>query len=178
MPIRPLHLLGSPALRQRGAEVPVVDDEIRRFIADLFETMDAAEGVGLAANQVGVALRVAVVDAEGERFAMVNPVIIEEEGRVTAEEGCLSIPDYFGDVTRAERVVLEALDAAGAPYRMEATGLRARAIQHEVDHLDGVLFTDRLTALKRSLLLAKYRKAHRDDAGYLKVIEPKSPRSA
>jgi peptide deformylase len=178
MAVRPIHLLGSPVLRQRSAEVAVVDDGVRRFIDDLFETMDAAEGVGLAANQVGEAVRVAVVDAEGERFAMVNPVILEATGRDTAEEGCLSIPDHFGDVTRPDRVVIEALDREGQPYRMEATGLRARAIQHEIDHLDGVLFTDRLSALKRSLLLAKYRKAHKDDASFLKQPEPKTPRSA
>ena len=178
MAIRPIHLLGSPVLRQRSAEVAAVTDEVRRFIDDLFETMDAAEGVGLAANQVGEAVRVAVVDAEGDRFAMVNPVIVEATGRDTAEEGCLSIPDHFGDVTRSDRVVIEALDRDGAPYRLEAAGLKARAIQHEIDHLDGVLFTDRLSALKRSLLLAKYRKAHRDDTSFLKLPEPKTPRSA
>ncbi|HJS47555.1 MAG TPA: peptide deformylase [Gemmatimonadales bacterium] len=178
MALRPIHLLGSPVLRQRSAEVPVVDDAVRRLIDDLFETMDAAEGVGLAANQVGEALRVAVVDAEGDRFAMVNPVIVEAGGRETAEEGCLSIPDHFGDVTRPDRVVIEALGRDGQPFRLEAAGLKARAIQHEVDHLDGVLFTDRLSALKRSLLLAKYRKAHKDDAGFLKLPEPKAPRSA
>ena len=178
MALRPIHLLGSPVLRQRSAEVPVVDDAVRRFIDDLFETMDAAEGVGLAANQVGEPLRVAVVDAEGDRFVMVNPVIVEAGGRETAEEGCLSIPDHFGDVTRPDRVVIEALDRYGQPFRREATGLKARAIQHEIDHLDGVLFTDRLSALKRSLLLAKYRKAHRDDASFLKLPEPKAPRSA
>ncbi len=178
MAIRPIHLLGSPVLRQRSAEVPAVTDEVRRFIDDLFETMDAAEGVGLAANQVGEMVRVAVVDADGDRFAMVNPVIVESSGRETAEEGCLSIPDHFGDVTRPDRVVIEALDRDGAPYRLEALGLKARAIQHEIDHLDGVLFTDRLSALKRSLLLAKYRKAHKDDASFLKLPEPKTPRSA
>src|SRR4029077_12188623 len=100
MSLLTLHLLGSPVLRQRSAEVHVVDDEIRKFIDDLFETMAAAKGVGLAANQVGVAKRVAVIDAEGQRFAMVNPRIVSSQGSDTAEEGCLSIPDVFGDVTR------------------------------------------------------------------------------
>jgi peptide deformylase len=108
-----LHLLGSPVLRQRAAEIETVDDEVRRLIDDMFETMDAAHGVGLAANQVGVARRVAVIDAEGQRFAMVNPRIVESSGRETAEEGCLSIPDIFGDVSRPDQVVLEALDRDG-----------------------------------------------------------------
>ena len=115
MTLRPLHLLGSPVLRQHSVPVSTVDDEVRRLVADLFETMDAAKGVGLAANQVGVARRVAVVDAEGDRFVMIDPVIVETEGRATAEEGCLSIPDIYGDVTRPERVVLEALDENGSP---------------------------------------------------------------
>ena len=92
-----------------------MDDEVRRLVADLFETMDAAKGVGLAANQVGVARRVAVVDADGDRFAMIDPVIVEAEGRCTAEEGCLSIPEIYGDVTRPERVVLEATGPGGEP---------------------------------------------------------------
>ena len=125
MSLRSLHLLGSPVLRQHSAEVKTVDDEVRRLVADLFETMDAAKGVGLAANQVGVARRVAVVDADGDRFVMIDPVIIETEGRATAEEGCLSIPDIYGDVTRPERVVIEALDQEGSRYRKEATGLKA-----------------------------------------------------
>ena len=115
MSLLTLHLLGSPVLRQRSAEVAAVDDEVRRLIDDMFETMDAAHGVGLAANQVGVARRVAVVNADEHRFAMINPVIVESEGRDTAEEGCLSIPDIFADVTRPERVVLEALDGDGQP---------------------------------------------------------------
>ena len=178
MSLLPLHLLGSPVLRQRSAEVGPVDDEVRRLVDDMFETMDAARGVGLAANQVGIARRIAVVDADGDRFAMIDPVIVETEGVATAEEGCLSIPEIYADVTRPERVVIEAFDREGDRYRREATGLKARAIQHEIDHLDGVLFTDRLSALKRSLLLAKYRKAHRDDASFLKLPEPKAPRSA
>ena len=121
-----LHLLGSPVLRQRSAEVGVVDDEIRAFIDAMFETMAAAKGVGLAANQVGVAKRVAVIDAEGQRFAMVNPRIVSSQGSDTAEEGCLSIPDVFGDVTRPAEVTLEALDRDGQPFRLDASGLVAR----------------------------------------------------
>jgi len=177
MSLLPLHLLGSPVLRQHSAEVKTVDDEIRRLVADLFETMDAARGVGLAANQVGVARRVAVVDAEGDRFVMIDPVIVETEGRSTAEEGCLSIPDIYGDVTRPERVVLEALEQDGSRYRKEATGLKARAIQHEIDHLDGILFLDHLSLIRRGMLLSRWRREHKDDTGYTKEVQAASARS-
>jgi peptide deformylase len=177
MSLLSLHLLGSPVLRQHSAEVKTVDDEIRRLVADLFETMDAARGVGLAANQVGVARRVAVVDADGDRFVMIDPTIVETEGRATAEEGCLSIPEIYGDVTRPERVVLEALDQDGARYRKEATGLKARAIQHEIDHLDGILFLDHLSLLKRGMLLSRWRREHKDDTGYTKEVPAASARS-
>ncbi len=172
MSLLPLHLLGSPVLRQRTSEVAGVDDEVRRLVDDLFETMEASHGVGLAANQVGVVRRVAVVDADGQRFAMINPVIVDAEGRTTAEEGCLSIPEIFGDVTRPERVVLEALDRDGQPFRLAAEGLVARAIQHELDHLDGILFLDHLGLMKRKVLLARWKREHKDDTSYIKEVQP------
>jgi peptide deformylase len=174
MSLLPLHLLGSPVLRRRSEEIGAPDDEVRRLVADMFETMDAARGVGLAANQVGVARRVAVVDADGDRFVLIDPVILESEGKATAEEGCLSIPDIYGDVTRADRVVLEATDLDGKRYRRDATGLKARAIQHEIDHLDGILFLDHLSLIRRQMLLAKWRREHKDDSGYIKEVEPES----
>ena len=177
MSLRALHLLGSPVLRQRSAEVEAVDDEVRRLVDDMFETMDAARGVGLAANQIGIARRVAVVDADGDRFAMIDPVILEAEGSATAEEGCLSIPEIYGDVTRPERVVVEALDRDGTRYRREATGLKARAIQHEIDHLDGILFLDHLSLMRRQMLLAKWRREHRDDTSYLREVQPAAERA-
>ena len=147
MPVLPLHLLGSPVLRERSAEVQRVDDATRKFIDELFETMDANKGVGLAANQVGVATRVAVVDADGKRIALVNPRITATGGPVEAEEeGCLSIPEIFADVKRPAEVTVEALDRDGKPFSLAATGLLARAIQHEVDHLDGHLFLDRVAS--------------------------------
>ena len=176
MSLLPLHLLGSPVLRQHSAEVVTVDDEVRRLVEDMFETMDASRGVGLAANQVGVARRVAVVDADGDRFALIDPVIVETEGRSTAEEGCLSIPDIYGDVTRPERVVIEALDAEGNRFRKEAAGLKARAIQHEIDHLDGILFLDHLSLIRRQMLLARWRREHKDDTGYIKEVSAVSTR--
>ncbi|HYF39155.1 MAG TPA: peptide deformylase [Gemmatimonadales bacterium] len=177
MSLLPIHLLGSPVLRQHSVEVPAVDDEVRRLIADMFETMDAAKGIGLAANQVGAARRVAVIGVDDERFALINPRIIETEGRETAEEGCLSIPEIYADVSRPERIVVEALDADGALFRREATGLLARAIQHEIDHLDGILFLDHLSLIKRQMLLAKWRREHRDDAALTREVSGASTRS-
>jgi peptide deformylase len=177
MSLLALHLLGSPVLRQRSKEIGAVDDEVRRLVDDMYETMDAARGVGLAANQVGVARRVAVVDADEDRFEMIDPVILESEGRAAAEEGCLSIPEIFGDVSRPERVVIEATDRDGNRYRKEATGLKARAIQHEIDHLDGILFLDHLSLIKRQMLLARYRREHKDDTGYTKQVQPESASS-
>ncbi|MGB7212890.1 MAG: peptide deformylase [Gemmatimonadales bacterium] len=161
MPLLPLHLLGSPVLRERSADVRAFDDDLRGFVDALFETMEANKGVGLAANQVGVARRVAVVDADEHRIVMINPVIAAAEGTSREEEGCLSIPDVFGEVTRPERIVLEALDRAGTPYRLEADGLLARAIQHELDHLDGILFLDHLSPLKRQVLVSRYKREHK-----------------
>jgi len=177
MSLLTLHLLGSPVLRQRSAEVDVVDDAVRRFIDDMFETMGAAKGVGLASNQVGVAKRVAVIDADGQRFAMVNPRIVSSQGRDTAEEGCLSIPDVFGDVTRPAEVTLEALDHDGQPFRLDASGLVARAIQHEIDHLDGIIFLDHLGALRRAMLLKRFRKENAGK-GYLKEVRDVEPEEA
>jgi len=162
-----LHLLGSPVLRQKSPPVAQVDDAVRRLVDDLFETMRAAKGVGLAANQIGVARRVAVVDIGEEDpppLVLINPVIIERgEEDETAEEGCLSIPEIFGDVTRPLHVVVEALDQEGRRSRVAAHGYKARAIQHEIDHLDGILFLDHLSAVKRSLLVSKWKKRARTD---------------
>jgi peptide deformylase len=158
-------------------EIGAPDDEVRRLVEDMFETMDASKGVGLAANQIGVARRVAVVDADGDRFVMIDPVILEAEGRATAEEGCLSIPEIYGDVTRPEGVVLEATDLEGNRYRRDATGLTARAIQHEIDHLDGILFLDHLSLIRRQMLLARWRREHKDDTGYTKEVQAESART-
>ena len=176
MTVRPLHLLGSPVLRQKAKKVAAVDDGVRALVDDLFETMRAAKGVGLAANQIGVARRVAVVDVGEEDpppLVLINPVILEPGDEVeTAEEGCLSIPEIFGDVERPVQVVVDALDRDGRPYRVTATGFKARAIQHEIDHLDGILFLDHLSAVKRSLLVAKWKRSRKGKSGYLKEVTP------
>ena len=159
MAVLPLHLLGSPVLRERSREVQAVDDEVRAFVDALFETMDANKGVGLAANQVGRAVRVAVIDADEHRLALINPRITAAgDEREAEEEGCLSIPEIFAEVTRPVRVTLEALDRDGKPYTLEAEGLLARAIQHEIDHLDGILFLDHLGPMKRQLMIRKYKR--------------------
>jgi peptide deformylase len=174
--VRTLHLLGSPVLRQKAAAVAQVDDTVRALVDDLFETMRAAKGVGLAANQIGVARRVAVVDIGDEDpppLVLINPVIVQRgEEDESAEEGCLSIPEVFGDVVRSERVVVEALGRDGRALRTEAHGYKARAIQHEIDHLDGILFLDHLSAVKRNLLLSKWKKSRKGQTGYLKEVTP------
>ena len=169
MSVLPLHLLGSPVLRQRSAEVGAVDEETKRFVADLFETMQASKGVGLAANQVGIARRVAVVETEDIRLVLINPVIVQAEGRDSAEEGCLSIPEVYAEVTRPARVKLEATGLDGQRYTWEGDGLAARAVQHEIDHLDGILFLDHLGPIKRKMLLARYKKEHKDE-NYIKEV--------
>lgn len=175
MALRKLHLYGSPVLRKKSAPVPAVTPEVQQFIDDLFETMAAAKGVGLAANQVGEALRVAVIDADGQRFAMVNPEVVNPGPPMTAEEGCLSIPDHFADVKRPGTITLKALGRDGQPFTLEATGLVARAIQHELDHLDGILFVDHLSPLKRELLLKRYKREHADDRSYIQDVADVAP---
>ncbi len=172
MSVRPIHLLGSPSLRERAVEVGIVDAEVRALIEDLFETMRADKGIGLAANQIGVARRVAVVEPnDGEPgVALIDPVILERDGSAVQEEGCLSIPDIYGDVERAAKVVVETTTAEGARVRFTATDMRARAIQHEIDHLDGVLFIDHLSLLKRRLLLNKWQRLRKGKTGYLKEV--------
>ncbi len=171
MSILPVHLLGSPVLRERAADVGPVDDEVRRLVEDLRETMHAYKGVGLAANQVGLARRVAVVETDDEGLLpLIDPVIVEQEGEVEDEEGCLSIPDIYGDVRRAARIVVETTALDGRRVRVGATELKSRAIQHEIDHLDGILFLDRLSLLKRQLLLRKWKHARKGETSLLREL--------
>ena len=157
MSVRPVRIYGDPVLRTRTREVRDFDDTLRALVADLFETMAAYNGVGLAANQVGVGQRVFVVDVPHEdgahdRFAVVNPVLDQKRGKESGEEGCLSMPGILEQVQRATSVRLRGLDEHGKPIERVVAGYLARAIQHETDHLDGVLFTDRLSPLKRQFL--------------------------
>jgi peptide deformylase len=161
MSVLKIEMLGSEVLRRRAEEIPEVDDSLRKLIRDMFETMYDAEGIGLAGPQVGVDQRVIVVDVREEGttpLALINPRIVESAADTDkAEEGCLSIPGVSGVVERPTRVVVEALSDTGAPVRVEAEGLLGRCLQHEVDHLDGVLFVDRLSPLKRNMVLKRYR---------------------
>ena len=157
MAVRPVRIYGDPVLRTKALPVSGADDTLRALIADMRETMAAYNGVGLAANQVGVLQRVLVVDVPLEdethaRYALVNPTVVSRSGKESAEEGCLSIPGIYEDVTRPEKVRVKALDEHGKPIEIDAGGYLARALQHEIDHLDGVLFVDRLSALKRQFL--------------------------
>jgi peptide deformylase len=151
---------GDPVLRRRAAPVAEITPEIRRMVDDMIETMYDEVGIGLAAPQVGISLRLMVVgDEEGRGArALLNPVITEQGGEVTAEEGCLSIPGIFAPVKRAEWVTLEAHDPEGRPVSLTARGLRARVLQHEMDHLDGVLFIDRLDPMTRDRIKRRIKK--------------------
>lgn len=161
MSVLKIEMLGAEVLRRRAVEIEEVDDDLRRLVRDMFETMYDAEGIGLAGPQVGVERRVIVVDIREEGatpMALINPRIVESSSeRERAEEGCLSIPGVAGVVERNSRVVVEALSESGEPLRLEADGLLGRCLQHEIDHLDGVLFVDRLSPLKRNMVLKKYR---------------------
>lgn len=162
-----LPILEFPDERLRTKAVPVetVDDEVRRLVDDMLETMYDARGIGLAATQVDVHRRVIVMDVSDERNAplvLINPEFtpIGDE-REPLQEGCLSIPEYYADVPRALRVHLKALDRDGQPYELEADGLLAHCIQHEHDHLEGILFVDYLSPLKRDRVLKKMQKRHK-----------------
>jgi len=140
---RPVVKIPHPVLRQRAHEVPKVGPSIGRLIEEMTRIMRAARGIGLAAPQVAVGHRVLVMAPDGKRVvALVNPEIVEREGEIVGEEGCLSIPGLYGDVARARRVVVNALDKRGRPAEDEMEVLSARVVQHEIDHLDGVLFLD------------------------------------
>ncbi len=173
MSVRRVVIYGDPVLRRKAEAVTSFDDSLRALVADLFETARAYNGVGLAANQVGVPQRVFVVDvplAEGLRvgFAVVNPVLDRREGKQASEEGCLSMPGIYEDVVRAERLRLRGFDEHGQPLERVVEGYLARAIQHEADHLDGVLFTDRLSPLKKQFLRRQLDELARGEvhAGY------------
>ena len=152
MAVLPLTTASNPLLRQKARKVSRIDASIQKLIDDMVETMHAANGVGLAAPQVGVPLRLAVIqlpaDSDepmaGELIVLINPEIVKSSGTVEMDEGCLSLPGYVGKVRRAEKVTVKALDRQGRPFRLKAEGLLAEAIQHEIDHLNGVLFFDHL----------------------------------
>jgi peptide deformylase len=176
MPVLKILEYPDPRLRTRAVPVESVDDDIRRLVADMFETMYTAPGVGLAATQVDVHKRILVADvseAKDEPKCLINPKILEKEGNLTGAEGCLSVPGVTEEVERAERVRVTALGQDGQPYEIEATGLLAVCIQHEIDHLEGKLFVDYLSELKRRRIkkkLTKSRKRDAEDQNYSKQV--------
>jgi peptide deformylase len=169
MAIREILKYPDPRLREPAKPVAAVTPEIQALIDDMAETMYAAPGCGLAANQIGVDARIFVVDCAGEDEpsdlrVFINPEIIEKDGQVVWNEGCLSFPGVTEEIKRAERVKARALDRDGKPFEVEADGLLAVAIQHELDHLNGVLMIDKLSALKKRMMGRKLAKARQEHA--------------
>ena len=168
MAIRPILKYGHPVLHEPAAAVAEIDSTIATLAHDMVDTMHAAPGIGLAAPQIGVPLRVIVVDLsvgedQKQLIELVNPEILEKAGEQRQEEGCLSVPGYGGSPVRPARVTVRGLDLEGKERIYTATELLARAFCHEVDHLDGLLFVDRLSPLKRDLLKRRLRKRARSD---------------
>lgn len=161
--IRQIVIYPDPILQRPTEKVTEFDEELRTLAADMFESMYKAIGIGLAAPQIGVSKRITVIDLSNqknpeEKIVLVNPEIIHKEGKQVEEEGCLSLPDIRDKVTRAAKVKVKAQDLDGKPIEFEGSELLARAFQHEIDHLDGILFPWRVSALKRDLILRRIRK--------------------
>jgi peptide deformylase len=164
--IRAICKYGDAVLHERARPIDTITPEIDRLVADMIETMYAAPGIGLAAPQVGVPLRLFVVDLSVGRdpsglIVMINPEFVEQDGVQLEEEGCLSVPGFNATVVRPTRAVIKGLDHAGVEHQLEGTALLARAFQHEMDHLDGTLFVDRLRGIKRDLIVRRIRKLSR-----------------
>ena len=178
MSVLAIRVLGDPVLREETRPVAEVTDDLRRLIDDMFETMYAANGIGLAAPQVGRTERICVVDVEGAAFALVNPEIVQSQGpKAKAEEGCLSIPDVYGDVERPSKVVVRALDRDGAPIEVTGEGLLGRAFQHEIDHLHGKLFIDYLSFLKRRAALSRWEEEKDQYPGFIRILKANGHKS-
>jgi peptide deformylase len=172
MAILPITVLGAPILRQVTVPVTAVTDELRTLADDMMETMRAASGVGLAAPQVGRTERLCVVEVDEQAFTLFNPEVVAREGKIKWEEGCLSIPEVFGWVDRAARVTVRALDRDGQPIEIEGSELLAVCLQHEIDHLDGKLFIDHLSFLKRRQALAAWDDEKDKYPGLLRILKP------
>jgi peptide deformylase len=164
MPLLSILRYPDPRLHKRAARVDAVTEHIRKLIKDMAATMYAAPGIGLAATQINVHLRVIVIDiseSHDQLQVFINPELVAASGDADIEEGCLSVPGVYERVRRARRVTVRALDAAGAPFTLEAEGLLAVCIQHEMDHLEGKVFVERLSRLKQSRILSRLRKQER-----------------
>lgn len=144
MAVLEIRLESDPVVRQKAKRVSRIDNSVQQLIDDMLDTMRAAPGVGLAAPQVRVPLRVIVVEAEGQTYAVINPELVKSKGEVLDDEGCLSVPHWYGPVARAQQVIVKGRDRAGKEVRIRADDFIARIFQHEIDHLEGVLFVDRM----------------------------------
>lgn len=174
MAILPISVLGQPILRQETVPVDVVTDELRALADDMIETMRAAEGVGLAAPQVGRTERLCVVEVEDQLHVLFNPEVVARQRKIKWEEGCLSIPDVYGWVERSEYVKVSAIGRNGEPVEVEGTGLLAVCLQHEIDHLHGKLFIDHLSFLKRRTALAEWEEEKVKYPDGLRLLTAKS----
>lgn len=170
MSLLDIHVLGSPILRQETERVTQFTPELRRLVDDMFETMHAASGIGLAAPQVGRRESLFVAEVDDTKLVVFNPEIILREGLQKGEEGCLSIPEVFADVDRANRVVMRAHDADGKLYEVDATELLSRCLQHELDHLHGKMFIDRLSILKKRRAMKDWDDEKDQYPKFLRVI--------
>lgn len=183
MTVLPLRYLGDPVLRKRAALVETFDESLCRLAREMVSAMYAHGGVGLAAPQIGRSLRLIVVDVSDRRdgslvFALVNPQIVEREGGILGEEGCLSIPGVTAEVERSARVVVRGSTPEGEPRRIEGTDLLARVLQHEIDHLDGILFIDRLGLMRRRMALRDWERQSLKEAPGSPRLPPDPARDA
>ena len=172
MSLLDIRVLGDTILRQPTQVVGTVTPELRKLIDDMFDTMYAAKGIGLAAPQVGRLERLSVIDVDDQRLVLINPEIVTADGKVKGEEGCLSIPEVYGDVERAAHVVVRAIDADGKPYELDARDLLARCLHHEIDHLHGKLFIDYLSRLKRHAAMNKWAREKEKYPGNIRRLTP------
>jgi peptide deformylase len=166
MAIRGIRKYPEKILKQKASPVEVIDKELQTLIDDMVETMYAAPGVGLAAPQVGVSKRIAVIDistkgAQMPLLVLINPEVVSKEGCIEFEEGCLSLPGYTAKVERAETMVVRAMDREGKLVEIESEGLLSIALQHEIDHLDGILLIDRISPIKREFFKKRFQKVHK-----------------
>ena len=167
MSLLEIKTFGCPVLRQKASSVEEVTDDIRSLVQDMFETMYAAEGIGLAAPQVGMSIRLLIMDVspsdpEATPTVLINPEIVSADGEITGEEGCLSLPGVSGEVKRHANIAVRALDENGCSVEYELSEIHSRVAQHEVDHLDGTLVTDHFSTIKRNLLRCQLRKLKRE----------------
>ena len=172
MSLLPIQVLGSSILRVDTTPVVEITDELQLLIDNMFYTMHAAQGVGLAAPQVGRSERLAVIEVEKQPLVLINPEIIDEEGSERAEEGCLSIPEIYGDVQRSARVRVRALDRHGQTFEVEGTDLLSRCLQHEIDHLHGKLFIVYFSVLKKRSAMAKWEMQKSKYPSLLRLLSP------